>query len=104
VNCERYLCVKYNPGPPYGIHNKPSVRLTVGKPRLDAQEVAILLNINLPNELFKKPQLEANIRVPEENVNRPVINAEVLGNIEQHLKQTLGVELSISLIQPEDEL
>ena len=80
-------------------NSKPSARLTVTPPALESHEVAVKLSLDVPEELFTKPQLEATIRVPADSVNSPVIEAEVIDNIQEIVSKQLGVDLSIGLVE-----
>ena len=79
--------------------SKPSVRLTVTSPALDSHEVAIKLTLDVPDELFSKPQLEASISVPKDSVSAPVIEAGVIDNIQEMISKEIGVDLNISLLK-----
>lgn len=76
-----------------------SVRYTSKAPALSAGEVAVKIDLYLPEGLFKRPSLEAKIEVPESAVSQPVISAEVMDNIQEVLKQQLGIDLKVSVVQ-----
>jgi hypothetical protein len=78
-----------------------NVRLATRKPSLQPGEVAVRVTLDLPRALFERPALEARISVPADQVNRPTINAAVVENIREVLQQQLGVDLRISLVEPE---
>lgn len=90
MKIQNYLIVKSN----------GSVRVTKNKPALDFSEIAIHLNINVPDSLFKKPQLSATIDIQESQITPQVITAEIADNIRDLVQQNLGIELKI--VQPED--
>lgn len=48
------------------INNRGSCKLTKGKPRLDHNEVCMKLNIEIPNSVFQRPLLQANIKIDGE--------------------------------------
>lgn len=81
---------------------KPQARLSVGVPALKSHEVAVKLHLELPEELFDRPQLQASIRVPDGAVAPTVIDTEVLDNIEEVIRREAGLDLTISLVS-EDE-
>lgn len=70
------------------------------KGTMSANSVAIKLNLDLPDALFKKPQLVASIKVDDKQVSQPVINAQVLDNIQETLSKTLGINMTVNLIEP----
>ncbi len=72
------------------------------KGNIPANAVAIKLNIVLPDTIFNKPQLQATIKVREEDISKPVINAETLDNIKVALSQNLGVDMTIQVVNKED--
>ncbi len=84
-------------------HWKTSARLAVKSPSLKSHEIAIALRINIPNELFSKPQLQASIVIPEDSVSAPVIDAQVIDNLQEVVSKQLGVDLSISLLESKDD-
>lgn len=100
MNESLYLCIRkyghsYNP--------KYLFRVTKTSPSLDKNEIALRIEVNVPDAVFEKPQLEATINVPEEAVNAPVISAEVVDNVEEIIKQNTGFEVKLNLVKPEEE-
>lgn len=79
-------------------HNS-SARLTKNAPSLESYEIAIKLSLDIPNELFNKPQLQASIIVPKDAVTAPIIEAEVIDNIKETISKELGIDLNISLLE-----
>lgn len=45
------------------INNRGSCRLTKNKPTLEWNEVSMLLNVEIPDSVFQRPQLQANIKI-----------------------------------------
>lgn len=70
---------------------------------MPSNAVALKLNITIPDTIFKKPQLEATIQINEEDITKPVINATVLDNIKEVMQQQLGVDVTLSHVQPDLE-
>lgn len=83
-------------------HQKPVARISVNPPALDSHEIAIKLEMDIPEELFSKPQLSAKITVPKDAISSPVIDADVVDNIEEIISRELGVDMSISVL-PNDQ-
>lgn len=48
------------------INNRGTTRLTKNKPALNWDEIAMLLNIEMPDSVFKRPQIQANIKIDGE--------------------------------------
>lgn len=91
-----YLIVK--PGK-YGSDLK--ARLANKLPALLAGEVPIKVAVNVPRALFTRPQIQASITIPEGSVTAPVVNAEVLNNIQEIINQQLGFDVKVALIEAE---
>lgn len=100
MNYYGYLIVKYTPAGNGRCGVKPAVRVAKNAPRLDANEIALKLKLELPDELFKRPQLEASITVPRDAVTPAVVSAEVGDNIREVVRQQLGIDLTIQMVEP----
>ncbi len=70
---------------------------------MSSDEVAIFLRIELPNALFEKPQLIADIKVPASAVPKNEITAEVIDNVEEAIKTATGLEMRVSIVEPPKE-
>lgn len=77
--------------------HKGAVSLTIAKPATSANEVAIKINLQLPDALFDTPQLQASIIVPDNAVTKPVLDAEVQDNIADALSEQLGVNVNVTV-------
>lgn len=84
------------------IKKSGSVRVTKGKPDLSWDEIAVGLNIEIPKELFLKPQLNASIVVPPEAVTMPEISVDTIDNIREVIQQNTGLELKINFEKVEE--
>jgi hypothetical protein len=78
------------------VNKKGSCRTTKTRPDLKWDEIAIQMNIELPDMLFKKPQLSANIIVPEKSVSQKEIDVEMTDNIKQAIETAAGMEVKIT--------
>lgn len=85
------------------INSRGCARLTKGQPPIEANEISICLDINVPNELFRKPRLEAKINIPIEAAGPECMNSEVVENVKEAIKQTTGLDFSINVIKAEEE-
>lgn len=83
------------------INQKGSVKATKNKPYLDWNEISIQMNLVLPDALFKKPQLSANITIPDEAAISKMIEAEVRDNVKEAIEQVTGMEVKLNLIVQE---
>lgn len=85
------------------INKNGTARLRNNSARLNTDEVAIKLEVEIPDEMFMKPHLEANIKIPLEACSVPNIKAEVAENITEAVKAATGMEMSIKIIEPDIE-
>ena len=83
------------------INQKGSARITKGKPSLDWDEVAIQLDIELPDALFNKPRLEAKLTVPDEAAVAGTIKSVVADNVQEAIEQATGLTFSVAVVQSE---
>lgn len=88
MNIKKWLTVKSN----------ESARLTQGKPVVGVDEVSILLDINLPDELFRRPRLEAKIEIPQEAAGPETISSEVIENVQEAIQKSTGLTFSINVV------
>lgn len=80
-----------------------SSRMTKGSPALASNEIAVKVVLEIPDEIFDKPALVANISIPEEAVSKPVIEAQVVDNVEQIIKQQTGFDVRLEVVDPNNE-
>lgn len=89
-----YLCVKKSEH-----RYDPTFRVTKTSPGLDSNEIAIKINLDLPNALFSKPALEAQVTVSEKAVSPQVITADVVDNVEQIIKEKTGFDVKLTVVR-----
>lgn len=77
-------------------YKKLNARLAVRKPRLQRGEVAIELNVSVPDTLFDRPILKASVEVPEAAAAQSVITADVMQNIGETLSRQLGIRVEVT--------
>lgn len=75
--------------------------ITKGRPKLASNEITIRVELNLPDTLFKDPQLTATIAVADNQVNQPTIDAGVIDNIEELIRDNAGIKLTINQVSEE---
>jgi len=81
------------------INQKGSIRATKRAPGLDWNEVAVRLTMDIPDELFERPRLEASIKIPQEACVPDVISSEVIVNAKKAIERSTGLEIKLSLDQ-----
>lgn len=84
------------------VNNRGSCKIYKKKPSVDNNEVALNLQIQIPDEVFKRPQIVAEITIPNEAVTSTEITADVAENLQNVLHQTLGLNFSIKVIDNEN--
>lgn len=72
------------------------VRATAKKPATASNEVAIRLDLDIPDGLFEKPQLQAKIKIDPAK-GPAVIDADVIENLADIIKEQTGINVSISV-------
>lgn len=86
------------------VNHKGSCRLTKGKPSLDSNEIAIQLEVNLPDAIFQRPRLEATITVPDEAAVAGTIESAVAEDVQEAIEKATGLKFSVAVVQPETAL
>lgn len=76
-----------------------SLKVTKTKPNLDWNQIAISIHLNVPDALFQKPTIHAEIIIREEDAAPMDITADVVNNVQDAFLQNTGFELRI--LQPE---
>lgn len=51
-------------------------RFVKNKPNLDADEVAVKLNVTIPDSVFLEPEFEASLELAEQDVIQPEVTVE----------------------------
>lgn len=87
----------------YGYVGKPSVALRDREPKLKGNEISLKLALDLPDALFKRPQLEAKMVVPAEAAAKIKITPEITDNIEKIIKETIGLTMAVSVVPQEEK-
>ena len=84
-------------------HSELSARITKTAPRLNVGEVAVKVKVDLPQELFERPMLQASITVPKETIPQSIIDATVQDNVEKVIKEVTGAEIKFTLVDVTEE-
>lgn len=95
VTWSGYLAVSINnpDSPPYAW--KASAKLSVNKPAVSRNEIALKISVDLPASLFVRPQLEAKITVPDHAVTPLEIGMEVTDNIAALIQRQTGFDVKL---------
>lgn len=85
------------------VNERGTTKITKNPPSLNHDEICLQLNLDIPNKLFKKPLLTADIKIPDGAVSSPTINATVIENIEEEIRKQVGVHVQLTVVSPEEE-
>ena len=80
------------------VSNTGKVRVTKTKPALEWNEIAINMLVSLPDLLFKRPLLSANVVVGDGAVSPVEISSEILINTAQLIEQQTGLKVELSVV------
>lgn len=72
-------------------------------PDIAADEVCISLNLNIPDEIFTRPRLVANITIPAKAAEPEEISSEILVNTKDAIEQATGLTFAINVVRKEVE-
>jgi len=76
---------------------KGVVRTTKNLPSLNWNEIAIKMELSVPDELFKRPHLEAKIVVPEGR--KEPFKVDVLDTMEEAITKHTGYPVTVRLVE-----
>lgn len=79
-----------------------SSRMTKGTPALDRNEIAVKVSLEIPDAIFNRPALTATIKVPEDAVGKPEIEAEVIDNVQDLIKQNTGFDVKLEVVNEQE--
>ena len=81
----------------YLILNKNGiVRSTKNRPGLDWNEICCKVTIDIPDELFKRPTLEAVLKITD--VPNTVYNPELIINTKELIEQQTGAKIDFKIV------
>jgi len=92
MECEGYLNIK----------STGAVRYTKKKVGLEWNEVAVRVEISIPDQLFKRPLISAKIKVSEDVVPKPQ-PTEIILNTKELIEESTGAKIEFSVKPYEDE-
>lgn len=76
---------------------RASARITNGKPTLQPDEISIYLTLDIPDSLFQRPALKAEIKIDPKTAPSQ-ISAEVIDNIQKVVSENLNLQIQITSI------
>lgn len=81
------------------VTNTGTVKTTKNRPGLNWNEVAVLCNLELPDMLFKKPQISASIIVSDKDAAPFTIDADTSNNVRDAIEAATGMEVRLTIEQ-----
>lgn len=70
------------------------------KPSLGWDEIACKINLDVPDELFRRPHIEAILKI--EDIANTVYNPEIIINTKELIEQQTGVKVNFKVIPYEE--
>ena len=61
------------------------------------------LNIVLPDQVFERPMLQADITIPSTATNPHPLDAEVVDNVERAIRETTNLDFRVRVVDYVDE-
>lgn len=84
------------------VNSRGGVKVTKNRPNVDFDEISIRMDLDVPDMLFKKPQLTASITIPESAAVPKEIDVEMQDNIQNAIETATGLNVRLT-IQKEEE-
>ncbi len=72
------------------------------KPDLKWNEIAIKIKLDIPKELFDRPQLEATIKV--DSIPNNAYKPDLIINTKELIEQQTGAKIEFNIIPPEGQM
>lgn len=83
-------------------HYRGSARYCKTKPKVDSNEVSMRVNFDIPDALFTRPVLEADIKIPDISTDALKVDPKICSDVEQAFREK-GIEININLPSDKNE-
>ena len=70
------------------------------KPDLAYNEIACRLQLDIPKELFERPQIEASLKI--ENISNNAYNPEIILNTKDLIEQQTGAKINFKILSTKE--
>ena len=80
-----------------------TIEVRKNKPNTRQDEIAVKMDLEIPDSLFEKPTLHVGASIPEDGGYGPEIPAEVQQNIAEVVRERTGLTVHISAAEAEEE-
>lgn len=84
------------------VNSRGTARVTKTRPALSYDEIEIGLMLDIPDVLFEKPRLQAEVSIPEDAVSPAEIEAEVVNNIRESIESATGIPVKLTVIRADE--
>lgn len=71
------------------------------KPDLAYNEIACKLQLDIPKELFERPQIEASLKI--DNIPNNAYNPEIILNTKDLIEQQTGAKIDFKILQAKED-
>ena len=71
------------------------------KPDLAYNEIACKLQLDIPKELFERPQIEARLKI--DNIPNNAYNPEIILNTKDLIEQQTGAKIDFKILQAKED-
>jgi len=86
------------------VNDNGTVKATRKAQNVSINEVCMGFSLDLPDVLFRRPQIEASVTVDAKDVAPFQINADTSNMVKEAIKQSTGLEVKLTVVNPETEL
>ena len=76
-------------------------RVRKSKPDLGWNEIAIAIELDIPDELFMRPVIEARVEVKDVPKDKQDVN--IILNTKELIEQQTGAKINFSIVDPNEE-
>lgn len=84
------------------IINKNGIKgVRKAKPDLAYNEIACRLQLDIPKELFERPQIEASLKI--DNIPNNAYNPEIILNTKDLIEQQTGAKIDFKILQAKED-
>lgn len=84
------------------VNSNGSVKAVKNQPDLKWNEVSVYVGLQLPDQLFRKPQLQATISVDESQVAPTEIDVDTQNNVKEAIESVTGMQVVLKLENAEE--